>query len=136
MKVKLSDIIEAIETTDQYSEYFLDLETGEIVFTSDMAQTMEEKEAICDQLDEHGFYRLPSSFDIRDYDIMGDFVDTLSGSRRSRLLTALSSRGAFRNFKNEVRALGLDQQWYDYQEKAYRKRAIAWCKEHDLEWEE
>ena len=30
MKVKLTDIIDAIEMMDQYSEYFLDKETGEI----------------------------------------------------------------------------------------------------------
>ena len=30
MKVKLSDIIDAIEMTDQYSEYFLDKETGKV----------------------------------------------------------------------------------------------------------
>ena len=30
MKVKLADIIDAIEMMDQYTEYFLDKETGEI----------------------------------------------------------------------------------------------------------
>ncbi len=31
MKVKLSDILEAFELNDRYSEYFLDKETGEVV---------------------------------------------------------------------------------------------------------
>ena len=42
MKVKLSDIIDAIEMTDQYSEYFLDKETGKVEWVSDMAMTQEE----------------------------------------------------------------------------------------------
>ena len=70
MKVKLSDIIDAIEMTDQYSEYFLDKETGKVEWVSDMAMTQKEQEEVYDRLDEHGFYRLPTSFDIHDYDIM------------------------------------------------------------------
>ncbi|MCR5624956.1 MAG: hypothetical protein K6G11_06880, partial [Lachnospiraceae bacterium] len=85
MKVKLSDIIGAIEMMDQYSEYFLDKETGEIEWVSDMTMTREEQEEIYDRLDVHGFYRLPTSFDIRDYDIMENFVNTLSGSTYDRL---------------------------------------------------
>ena len=59
MKVKLTDIIDVIEMTNQYTEYFLDKETGEIEWVSDMAMTQKEQEEICDRLDEHGFYRLP-----------------------------------------------------------------------------
>ena len=136
MKVNLSEILEAFELNDRYSEYFLDLETGEVVQVNDMMMTSDEKEQITDRLDEHGFYRLPSSFDIRDFDIMGDFVDTTSGSRREKLLSAVSGRSPFRNFKNEVRQLGIEKQWYDFQADAYRKKAIEWCEEHDLEWEE
>lgn len=39
MKVKLSDIIDAITMADQYSEYFLDKKTGKIEWGSDMAMT-------------------------------------------------------------------------------------------------
>ena len=50
MKVKLSDIIDAIEMTDQYSEYFLDKETGKVEWVSDMAMTQEEQEEVYDRL--------------------------------------------------------------------------------------
>ena len=36
MKVKLSDIIDAMEETSQDSEFFLDKETGEIIWLNDM----------------------------------------------------------------------------------------------------
>ena len=39
MKVKLSTIIDAIEMMNQYSECFLDKETGEIEWVNDMAMT-------------------------------------------------------------------------------------------------
>ena len=136
MKVKLGDILEAFELSDRFSEYFLDQETGEVVQVNDMMMTSEEKDEICDRLDEHGFYRLPTSFDIRDYDIMDDFVSQQNDSRKKKLLTAISGRGAFGNFKREIRTMGLEQKWYDFQADAYKQKAIAWCEEHDLEWEE
>lgn len=136
VKVKLSDIIDAIEMTDQYSEDFLDRETGEIVRISDMTMSIDEQEEACELLDAHGFYRLPSSFDIREYDIMKDFVYSLPESQQSRLARAISGRGAFRRFKDMIHQLGLADRWYEYQASAYRKKAIRWCEENGLEYEE
>ena len=136
MKVKLTDIIDAIEMMDQYSEYFLDKETGKVEWVSDMAMTQEEQEEVYDRLDEHGFYRLPTSFDIRDYDIMEDFIDTLSGSNHDRLASAIQGKGAFRRFKDNVIRLGIDKQWYDFQANAYKRKAARWCEDNDIEYEE
>lgn len=135
MKVKLSDIIDAIEMADQYSEYFLDRETGEIVWISDIAMDNDEKEEACEQLDEHGFYRLPTSFDIREYDIMEEFIYSLPESAESRLERAIRGKGAFRRFKDTIRQLGIEEQWYAYQDSAYKKKAIEWCMDNGLEYE-
>lgn len=136
MKVKLSDIIDAIEMTDQYSEYFLDKETGNVEWVSDMAMTQEEQEEVYDRLDEHGFYRLPTSFDIHDYDIMEEFVYTLSGSARDKLASAIQGKGAFRRFKDTVIRLGIDQEWYDFQSAEYKRKAARWCEDNGIEYEE
>ena len=135
MKVKLSDIIDAIGMTDQYSEYFLDKETGKVEWVSDMAMTQEEQDEVYDRLDEHGFYRLPTSFDIHDYDIMEEFVYTLSGSARDKLASAIQGKGAFRRFKDTVIRLGIDQDWYDFQSDAYKRKAARWCEDNDIEYE-
>ena len=136
MKVKLSDIIDAIEMTDQYSEYFLDKETGKVEWVSDMAMTQEEQEEVYDRLDEHGFYRLPTSFDIHDYDIMEEFVYTLSRSARDKLASAIQDKGAFRRFKDTVIRLGIDQEWYDFQSAEYKRKAARWCEDNGIEYEE
>ncbi len=135
MKVKLSEIIDAIEMTDQESEYFLDKETGELVWTNDFAMTSEEKEEAYDALDEHGFYRLPTSFDINEYSIMEDFVYSLPESKRERLARAISGKGTFRRFKDGIRRMGIEEQWYDYQGDAYKRMAIEWCEENEIEYE-
>jgi len=108
MKVKLSNIIDAMEFTDKYTEYYLDQETGELVYINEMMMMRSEIDDLYDQLDKHGFYRLPSSFDIGDYDIMEDFVYQQTGSKKERLAKAISGKGAFRRFKDTVSYLGLD----------------------------
>ena len=136
MKVKLSTIIDAIEMIDQYSEYFLDKETGEIEWVNDMTMTQGEKEEVYDRLDEHGFYRLPTSFGICDYDIMESFVNTLAGSAYEKLSHDIQGRGAFRRFRDSVFRMGIDQQWYDYQMAAYKRKAAEWCEDNGIEYEE
>ena len=135
MKVKLSDIINAIASIDRYSEYFLDKETGDLVYINDMAMTADEKEAAYNALDEHGFYRLPTSFDIREYGIMEEFVVSLPSFARDRLSDAIVGKGAFRRFKNTVRRLGIEEQWYEWRDNAYRRLAIDWCENCGLEFE-
>lgn len=136
MKVKLEDIIFAIETADKYTENFIDRETGEVVYTNDMTMTSEEKEATCEQLDEHGFYRLPTSFEINDYGIMEDFIAVLPPRPQEFLSSAIRGRGAFRRFKDGVRTIGLEQAWYDFQEDAHKRKAKEWCEKEGIEYEE
>ena len=136
MKVKLKDIIDAIEMMDQYTEYFLDKETGEIEWVSEMAMTREEQEEIYNRFDEHGFYRFPTSFEICDYDIMEEYVDMLSGTAHDRLLSAIQEHGAFRKFKDAVINMGIDQEWYDFQAGVYKRKSIKWCDDNWIEYEE
>lgn len=135
MKVKLEDIIDAIETTDRYTEAFIDRETGEFVYISDMAMTRSEIEEASDRLDEHGFYRLPTSFEINDYGIMEDFIAGLPPHPQEILENAIRGKGAFRRFKDSVRRIGLEQAWYDFQEDTYKRQAIRWCEEEGIEYE-
>ena len=135
MKVKLADIIDAIEFIDPLSNYFLDMETGEIIMISDMIMTPEEIEEAYSTLDEHGFCSLPTQYELRDYDIMSSFVDSLSGTAHNRLASAISGRGAFRRFKDEVQRLGIEDQWYSWHNEAYKRKAARWCEENGIEYE-
>lgn len=124
MKVKLSDIIDAIEMANQYSESFLDRKTGEIVWISEMAMTSDEQEEAYEQLDEHGFYRLPSTFDIREYDMMEEFIYSLPEPLQNKLEQVIRGKGAFRRFKNTIRYLGIEDEWYQYQASEYRRKKL------------
>ena len=136
MTVKLSDIIDALMSTNQDSEHFLDKETGKIEWVSDMAMTESEQQEVYDRLDEHGFYRLPTQYEIRDYNIMEEFADTLSGVAQERLYDALRGRGAFRRFKDTVNRMRIAQKWYAFHDETYKQKAIAWCEENEIDYVE
>lgn len=135
MKIKLSEITDAFDFMDETSEYFLDKETGELVYINDMYMDRVEAEALSEQLDEHGFYRLPDQREIREYDTMEAFADTLSGAAQEKLYDAISGHGAFSRFKNEIRQLDLQEKWYSFRDDARKQKAIAWCEENDIEWD-
>lgn len=138
MKIKLQQVIDAIEEADDNWTGFYDSQTGDTVWLGDpiFDDDYEETEELI-ETSEDRFYRFPTKFDINEYSIMEDFVDDLpAGSARNALVNAVRGRGAFRRFKDTLYNYGIEQQWYDYQEDAYKRIAIRWCQGKGLEYEE
>ena len=137
MKVKLRDIIEAMEMANDSVRSFLDLQTGAIETLFDDPVDDEEQEEISERLDEHGFVRLPEQYDIHSYHIMEEFVSKLQNPMiQERLADAINGRGAFQRFKRGIRQYGVEQDWYDFREAAFLEIAREWCEENELEYEE
>ena len=74
MKVRLKDIIDAMQINSESTDSFLNLRTGEIeTLFEDMDE--EEQEEISEQLDEDGFIRLPTQYEINAYSIKEQFIE-------------------------------------------------------------
>lgn len=139
MKVNLSVILDAIEMADDNYTYFLDLETGESVFLVDELITGLDNEGLEDEIEENfeRYLRLPTKFEINEYHIMEEFIWSLpEGRQQDRLERAIQGRGAFRRFKDMVDDLGIEKRWYQYEADAYKKIAIEWCRDHEIEYYE
>lgn len=139
MTIVLEQVINAIEMAcDTYTEFY-DIQTGETVLLPDPVWTGESNETLEALLeaDPKRFLRFPTKYEIHEYGIMECFVDVLpAGKIRNELAQAIRGKGVFRKFKNAIRYYGIEQQWYDYLENAYRKIAIHWCEDHDLKYTE
>ncbi|MCD8122581.1 MAG: UPF0158 family protein [Clostridiales bacterium] len=139
MKIKLQQVIDAIEEADDNWTGFYDSQTGETVWLGDTLLTGESYEELEELIEtsDNRFYRFPTKFDIHEYSIMEDFVDDLPvGAIRNELMNAIRGRGAFRRFKDGIYYHGIEQQWYDYQADVYKRIAIRWCRDEGLEYEE
>ena len=157
MKVFLEDLTEAMDWSGEGA--YLNVDTGNtLVITDSMEYEMSKyeelpedasNEDICDALgwdcdnpeflaflrDEGHFLRLPDSYDIHEYSIMQNFAQSLSDDAQSNaLFNVLTRRKPFRNFKNKVYDLGIEQQWYDYRDARFLEIARNWCIDNALEY--
>lgn len=135
--VPLDLVCNAIETADDEWKQYLDIEAMEVVSLPEYPFAGEydkEDQELVDLIEEGWctrFFRLPSRFDIHEYNIMEQFIWELpAGRMQDTLENAIRGRGAFRRFKDAINRFGVEQQWYDFQEAQYRQLAVEWCEAH------
>ncbi len=139
MKIPLQQVIEAIEMADDAFTALWDSKTGETVYLDDGLISGMRNEELENLLETEGerFYRFPTKWDIHEYSIMEDFIDSLTpGGIQDELAWAIRGSGAFRRFKDKLYFFGIEQQWYDFRDNAFRELAIRWCRDNELEYTE
>ena len=151
-KVKLEEILDALEFAGEEGDYYYNKITGEVVYIGGEEARIADRDDI-DNIDHYpewqreiikdaidieenwdNYISLPSKFDINEYNIMVEFCDSLDNARiADQLLNALNGRGAFRKFKDTIIRLNVEKKWYDYRDEALRNIAMDWCKENGIE---
>ena len=146
-KIRLRDIVDALEMQGDEDRAYMNLETGEVhvlgvEFLSQAEESDEEEhEDLGLQLarkikSSDNFERLPTKFDIHEWSIMQEFCQSVtSDSLREELMDAIHGRGAFRVFKSVVYRHHIEKDWYAFRDEALREIARDWCEEHELAWE-
>jgi len=137
MKVKLDDVLEAIEAVSKEYEFFYNKETGDMVMYADSLLTGIDNTELEAELEENydKYIKLPTKFDINDYHIMEKFIwDLPEGEIQDKLERAIQGRGAFRRFKDMVYELDIEKKWFEYEANAHKNIAIEWCKDNDIEY--
>jgi len=145
--LSLRDIVDAIESQNDQSEYYLNPETGEIILVTEDDRALVEEGApdealpqwqreampkIREALESDRFLVLPDRFEVHEWAIMERFSQEQGERTRQVLLGAVHGSGAFRHFRGAVERLGLLQSWYRYREEAIEQIARDWLEEHKL----
>ena len=136
MKINLETIIDAIEMVSDSTNGFLNLDTMETVWLFNYFDS-EENEELAMEIDNHlsRYLCLPPQYDIHEYSIMEDFIDSLADTAiRNKLYRAIHGKGAFRRFKDEICYLGIREEWFAFQHNAYVEIAKKWCRDNCLEY--
>ena len=144
LKIYSENLIIALEDQSDSFDYFLDLENGNVVslFRNDMDDEFEEE----DPPDLCGYNREivdnnPDRFIVIDpidsresFKIMEDFVSTvLNDVIKNALISALSKRKPFRNFKDELNHLPeIQKEWYKYHGIEMEKIAHEWLEDNNI----
>ena len=134
MRAKLSEVIDALEFTNDEIEYYYNLDNGEI-FMSNIGEFENLNEDELDELFEKSIM-LPTRYDINEYEMMEDFVETIKDTiLQNQLYISLNGSGAFRRFKDTCINFDIIDEWYKFRDKRYKELAINWCKDNNIEFE-
>jgi len=151
--VKLSEIVERMDSHTYWTTFYLNKETGEIIPIMNeefcMAKNLfllEEqpdgkqdiRKIARDILDgDEKYIRIPSKFDIDEFSIMERFCFSIEDDRISKSLShALKGKFAVQNFKQAIIRLGVVEEWYGYRNMELRIIAKKWCEKNDIDFTE
>lgn len=151
-KVKLSDIIDAMNFQGPESSSYINTKTGEVVTLSgeeiNAAEDNESVENFPDWQRENikiakqiirdnnpDYLELADDFDIDEYRMMEKFTLSLQDDTISeKLYLTIKGSGAFRRFKAAIDQFGLTEKWHNYRDTAYKELAIEWCSENNINY--
>ena len=131
--VTLSKIIEGLEMVDNIVDCYYNPNKDEI-FLSNIG---EHEDLSVDEIDElfGESIILPTQYEINEYQIMVDFIETIENPEiNSNLQRLIQGKGAFRRFKDYCASMNIIQEWYEYRDKRYKEIAIDWCRKNELEY--
>jgi len=135
LRVDLDELCSAMEDSSYEHEYYLDLETGQILFTSEYSddeETMKMKDRI--EEDSGRYQQIPGARPHEGCEDMEDFIATVKDEHLAELLeVALNGRGAFRRFKDIL--LGYPEErerWFQFKGQRTRDRALEWLDDIDV----
>lgn len=129
MKVKLEDIIEAMEFANMETEYYYDTHNEKVLMLFDEMVDGEDNPELFED-----YIPLPGQYDINEYRIMEEFIYELpAGKNQDVLARTIQGRGAFRRFKDKLYDLNLEKHWYQYRDEAYEKIARQWCEKYKID---
>ena len=140
MKVKLQEVLEALEGAGMETEYYYDTKNQKILMIFDGMVDGEDNPELIEKIGDafiEDYIPLPRQYDINEYRMMEEFIYELPTSKNQDVLErAIRGKGAFRRFKDRLYDLGLEQQWNKFRDDSYEKIARDWCERFGIEIEE
>jgi hypothetical protein len=145
----LDDLIDALEAQSDSLFPFLDRETGEVVLISDESLSLAEAEP--EQIDllpdwqkeefelavlietTDRYLRLPTPFDVHEWNIMAEFCRQVRRDDiREKLLGVIHGNQAFRRFKDQIATHNLWKEWNGFRRQALAEIVRDWCEEEGI----
>jgi len=135
LKIDLDELCEAMEESSFGDDYFLDLETGDILYISKDTDD-EETEKLKDRIEEEfdRYERIPKAESHEGYQDMGAFIATVEDEHLVELLeVAINGKGAFRRFKDVLLNYPEERErWFQFKDDRIEERAREWLSNIDV----
>jgi hypothetical protein len=148
VRVTVGDVVREMEVVDDDIVVYFNTRTGEFVPVSGEEARLVESDFADDDLpdwqkdllpkvqealESEDYIALPDRFEIHEWAIMRDFSASLDDEEVStRLLNAIHGSGAFRYFRDLIREIGIENDWYRFRDEALSRIAIRWLEENGI----
>jgi hypothetical protein len=134
LNIDLDGLCSAMEDSSPEHNYYLDLNTGEILLVSDYMDD-EENRSLRRRIEEdpEHYERIQRVESYEGYQDMENFISTLEDEYLTELLErAINGKGAFRRFKDVLLRYPEERErWSRFKGEAMRQRAIEWLNDLD-----
>ena len=132
LNIDLDQLCSAMEDSSYEHDYYLDLNTGEIMLVSDWMDE-EESERLRDRIDRNPdrYEQIPKVECYEAYQDMEDFIATVEDRHLAELLeVAINGSGAFRRFKDVLLRYPEERErWFHFKDERMEQRASEWLDE-------
>ena len=143
-KLKLTELVEAMEITPEYLMSYADLENNQIIaiisglddgmLEDDFLKELEVNELKIEKNPKQ-YIALPDKFDINEMRAMRDFALSIEDQKFSNsLFDVLHHAGAYRNFKNLIHNFEVADRWYQYRADHFMEVARSFCEDNKIEF--
>ncbi len=137
VKTNLSELTDAFDNCRISYEYYLDIETGELLLVSDEFMDINETEEVYEKLDDEPerYLSIPTESSREGYQDMVAFTESLEAENlKEKLWIALNGRGAFRRFKDVLLSHPEKrEEWFKFQDERLEKHVMEWLEENEVE---
>ena len=139
--VWIEDMAEAFEQIDANWKAYVDISKGDILFVplkeEDLEEYSQEEKDLFYEIDALKQYiQLPTQKELREFDIMEEYAQGCANlGYKKHLMFALNNTKPFRNFRAQLRLLGLEEDYAYYRYMAFAAKARIWCKENDVPYQ-
>lgn len=135
LKIDLDELCSAMEDSSYEQRYYLDLQTGLVLFLSEDMDD-EETGRLRNRIDHEPdrYEQVPKAESHEGFADMQDFIDTVEDEHLVGLLQAATKgKGAFRRFKDTLLRYPEERErWFQFKEGRERERAMEWLAEIDV----
>lgn len=151
----IEQIAEAMQRNDDELSYYYHVPSGRVILLQheflQKAEGCDEDERFEDVTDwrkdsllealhliwhEDEYLPIPYADGRDDYGLMKRFINEapIKPGARDLLEESIQGSGAFRRFKDTLRRVDLEEEWFTFKDKTYRAKARGWCNEHGIQW--
>lgn len=135
VKTKLSVVIEAMERANVNEIYYLNDQNGRVWVSTDIGNYyIDNNELLSDEaLFDNNSISLPSQYEINEYKVIKDFINTISDDQiKNQLEITIKGQGAFRRFKDSCINYKIIDKWYIFKKNSYYELAKEWCEWNNI----